>query len=279
MIWRLVTRYKIIYNMAKDPAFLFYSSDFLSGTFTMSNEQLGKYIRLLCLQHQKGLLSEKDLLNICGTYDEDIFNKFQKKEGLFYNVRLLEESDKRKKFSESRRNNRNGVKSLTSDKDMIDICATLVPHMENENENIIKDIIEEKKELSEIEIEYQITQMIVPNILKVWKDKNPKYFSHLQTDSHAALQIACNIASAKSWKKAQILNGKEIECIASFTKIAEFIMEHKFWSSKTLEQISRPNNWQKIVNEMTKRTQQPIAELAAPTKPRYDIHEQLKTYN
>ena len=134
MIWRLVTRYKIIYNMAKDPAFLFYSSDFLSGTFTMSNEQLGKYIRLLCLQHQKGLLSEKDLLNICGTYDEDIFNKFQKKEGLFYNVRLLEESDKRKKFSESRRNNRNGVKSFTSDKDMIDICETSVAHMENEKD-------------------------------------------------------------------------------------------------------------------------------------------------
>ena len=43
----------------KDPAFLFYSSDFLSGTFTMTNEQIGKYIRLLCIQHQKYILSEK----------------------------------------------------------------------------------------------------------------------------------------------------------------------------------------------------------------------------
>jgi len=44
--------------MAKDPAFLFYSSDFLSGTFTLSNEHKGMYITLLCLQHQKGRLKK-----------------------------------------------------------------------------------------------------------------------------------------------------------------------------------------------------------------------------
>ena len=43
--------------MAKDPAFLFYSNDFLTGTYTMTDEQVGKYIRLLCLQHQKGELA------------------------------------------------------------------------------------------------------------------------------------------------------------------------------------------------------------------------------
>ena len=45
----------------KDPAFLFYSSDFLSGTMLMSDEEVGQYIRLLCLQHQKGHLKEKDM--------------------------------------------------------------------------------------------------------------------------------------------------------------------------------------------------------------------------
>lgn len=50
--------------MAKDPAFLFYSNDFLSGTFLLSDEQVGKYIRLLCIQHQKGILTKKDMLNI-----------------------------------------------------------------------------------------------------------------------------------------------------------------------------------------------------------------------
>ena len=61
--------------MAKDPAVLFYTSDFISGTLTMTDEQRGRYILLLCLQHQKGYLTEKDMLNICKTYDEDIWVK------------------------------------------------------------------------------------------------------------------------------------------------------------------------------------------------------------
>ena len=51
--------------MAKDPAFLFYPSDFLTGTMFMTDEQVGKYIRLLCAQHQKGHLCEK-------RHDEDM---------------------------------------------------------------------------------------------------------------------------------------------------------------------------------------------------------------
>ena len=119
--------------MSKDPAFLFYSSDFLTGTFTMSNEQVGKYIRLLCLQHQKIELTEKDMLNICKTYDEDIYSKFECIDGLYYNKRLRDESIKRKEYSESRKNNR-------KKKDMSNICKTYDSHMENENENINEDI-------------------------------------------------------------------------------------------------------------------------------------------
>ena len=128
--------------MSKDPAFLFYSSDFLTGTFCLTNEQVGKYIRLLCLQHQKNYLSEKDMLNICTSYDKDIWQKFEVDESGYYNKRLREESEKRKKYSESRKNNR--IK-----KDMINISKTYVQHMENENENenIIDNIIINKDEI------------------------------------------------------------------------------------------------------------------------------------
>ena len=124
--------------MSKDPAFLFYSSDFLTGTLLMSMEQKGKFITLLCIQHQKGHLSEKDMLHICGSYDEDVFTKFQKDEqGKFYNIRLEEEVDKRKAYSESRRNNRK------KKEDVNNISSSYVEHMENENEN--EDLIEKKK--------------------------------------------------------------------------------------------------------------------------------------
>ena len=32
--------------MSKDPAVLFYTSDFLTGTMTMNDSQVGQYIRL-----------------------------------------------------------------------------------------------------------------------------------------------------------------------------------------------------------------------------------------
>lgn len=133
--------------MSKDPAFLFYSSDFLTGTALMSDDQVGKYIKLLCYQHQKGHLTERDMLKICSTHDEDIFSKFEKDEnGLYYNVRLQQEIEKRKAYSESRRQNR--IK-----KDMNNISNSYDKHMENENENVIvnRNSIKNKKNLGKKE--------------------------------------------------------------------------------------------------------------------------------
>ena len=116
-------------KMSKDPAVLFYTSDFLTGTTLMSNEQVGKYIRLLCIQHQKGVLSEKDMLKICDSYDEDIYEKFDKSDEGYYNKRMRDEFEKRKKYSESRANNRKKKEHMNN------ICKSYEEHMENENEN------------------------------------------------------------------------------------------------------------------------------------------------
>nr|DAI88296.1 MAG TPA: Protein of unknown function (DUF1376) [Caudoviricetes sp.] len=116
----------------KDPAFLFYSNDFLSGTMLMSNEEVGIYIKLLCLQHQQGHLKEEDMLSIGAT--KKIFSKFIKDdEGNYYNERLEYEANKRKAYSESRKNNRK--KKETYEKDMFNICNSYEEHMENENIN------------------------------------------------------------------------------------------------------------------------------------------------
>jgi hypothetical protein len=111
--------------MAKDPAVLLYTNDFLSGTYTMTDEQVGKFIRLLCYQHQKGKLTEKDMQSICKGYDEDVYAKFQLIDGYYINKRMYEEAEKRSKFTESRRNN-------ASAKHM---QKHMVTHMENENIN------------------------------------------------------------------------------------------------------------------------------------------------
>ena len=168
--------------MSKDPAFLFYSSDFLTGTALMTDEQIGKYIKLLCYQHQMGHLSERDMLKICKTYDEDIFSKFEKdQDGLFFNVRLHQEVEKRKAYSESRRQNR-------TKKDMNNISNSYVPHMENENINVISiknkvPSVEEFIEYANLSADYKftLTAKYEQWVADGWKDGNGKKIKNWKT--------------------------------------------------------------------------------------------------
>lgn len=90
----------------KDPAFLFYSSDFLTGCVDLTMEERGQYITLICLQHQKGHISEKTIRLSVGNVSVDVLNRFKKDEnGLLYNERVEEEIEKRRIYAESRRKN------------------------------------------------------------------------------------------------------------------------------------------------------------------------------
>jgi len=134
--------------MSKDPAVLFYTSDFLADTFMMNDEQVGKYIRLLCLQHLKSFLTENDMLKICETRDEDIWSKFTKKDDCYFNEAWQEIIEKRKKYSESRRKNRTKKEESQPDniKHMKNISSSYEKHMGNGNgnENINENEIEKK---------------------------------------------------------------------------------------------------------------------------------------
>jgi hypothetical protein len=99
---------------------------------TMTHEQVGKYVRMLCFQHQSGHLTEEDMLDIAGDKDAKIWRKFKQDEnGLYYNERLEQETIKRRKYTESRK------KNLQSKKPHME------SHMENVNEN--EDVIEINK--------------------------------------------------------------------------------------------------------------------------------------
>ena len=113
--------------MAKDPAFLFYYQDFLVGTEFMTAEEVGCYIRILCHLADKGRLSLKHMQSICKGYafTDDLKSKFlTDKDGLFYHGRLSFEVQKRKDYTQSRRDN----------------AKAYAKHMEDENENVIEDI-------------------------------------------------------------------------------------------------------------------------------------------
>jgi uncharacterized protein YdaU (DUF1376 family) len=162
----------------KDPAFLFYSSDFLSGTMFLSDEQVGIYIRLLCAQHQRGRLTEKHMLSICKVYDKDVFEKFTKDaEGNYYNERLELETIKRSKYSESRK-----INALSPKKPR----KAYAKHMGNRNENIDID-------------KPEIKNMFTPDLSildEFWKPQIERWIEHrkkkkkpLDTQERVMLQI------------------------------------------------------------------------------------------
>mgnify|MGYP003341454535 FL=1 len=143
--------------MAKDPAFLFYSSDFLSGVQDLTMEERGQYITLLCLQHQKGHLTEKMIRLCCGNAAADVMAKFrQDDEGLFFNQRLEDEVGKRKAHTEKQRARAiDGWKKRKNNNYDTDAAASTTANatalpLENENENrneneiIVEDANEKK---------------------------------------------------------------------------------------------------------------------------------------
>ena len=87
--------------MSKDPAFLFYPSDFLTGTMFFSNEELGIYIKLLCAQHQQNGSINKKIFDSMVSENSLIREKFKKDNEGYYNQRMLDEMVKRKKKSDN----------------------------------------------------------------------------------------------------------------------------------------------------------------------------------
>ena len=153
--------------MAKDPAILFYTSDFISGTLTMTDEQRGKYILLLCLQHQGGHLSYDDIISVCGGEDPKIFGKFLiDDQGKYYQKRMEDEVIKRAKHSEKQKENINKRWNKSGN-------TTVLPL---EDENINKDInrIELREEIfkSDVSNFKNYPSQMLKDFVLYWSEPN-----------------------------------------------------------------------------------------------------------
>ena len=96
----------------KAPAFQFYADDFLAGTITMTNEERGAYIALLCLQWSKGSLTENDFQRVCigmPPHSQRICqDKFQiDADGNYRNKRLEAEREKQDQYRKKQTDNAN----------------------------------------------------------------------------------------------------------------------------------------------------------------------------
>jgi uncharacterized protein YdaU (DUF1376 family) len=124
-----------------DPAVLFYSADFILGTAFFTMEERGQYITLLCEQHQNGPIPESHLVRVCGSLSSNVAEKFIRGEdGKYYNPRMKEETERRKKYCKSRKSN----KTQTYVSTYVEPC---VQHMETETKEVMlkKELREERK--------------------------------------------------------------------------------------------------------------------------------------
>ena len=186
--------------MSKDPAFLFYSSDFLIGTADLTMEEKGMFITLMCLQHQKGRLSKKTIWLSLGFYlvikfedfelnnfiSESVLKKFQIDEkGNYYNARLENVIIERAEFINSRRQNgaKGGRPKKTKenlDKNLNETYKKAKKNLhenEDENENI-NEIIDSLDIFTAQEIQkvFEIYKKNCPDLIHIGYERNKRDF-------------------------------------------------------------------------------------------------------
>lgn len=92
--------------MSDNPAFLLYSQDFLIGCAEFSHTEIGQYFRILCYMHQKGRMNEQTIRLLVGSISDKVKSKFSVDESdMWYNERLEQVIEERRKFVESRKIN------------------------------------------------------------------------------------------------------------------------------------------------------------------------------
>ena len=166
--------------MGKDPAVLFYTGDFLNGCTDLTLEERGQYITMLCLQHQKGHLSEKTIRLSVGSVSVDVLNKFEKdNEGNFFNKRMDEEIEKRQHFLDTRYFNgkKGGRPSKANDKPNKKANNKPKENLsENENEdiNIYSSLLKKVLEKNSIILPEGFNDLIL-KWLKYKSEKNQSY--------------------------------------------------------------------------------------------------------
>jgi predicted GIY-YIG superfamily endonuclease len=114
---------------------------------------------------------------------------------------------------------------------------------------IVLEIINSLREVDNVSIQTgqeNLYTMIVLKMMDVFKKHNPSYFFHKETDYKACLQIAYNIASMRDWKRDSVLNGNMQPCIQEWENIVQFIKNDRWFSSRSLSDISSTKEWQRI---------------------------------
>lgn len=196
--------------MAKDPAVLFYTADFLIGVADMPFLDRGYYITLLCFQQQKGHLSEETICFLLGLSSVSeiprVMAKFKRDEhGNFYNEVMEESIRKRAEYAESRRNNgKKGGRPKGNTSQALD--NHMQNHMDNHmgNENVNENIDVNNKEDKGVKGEkkpsaFDAFWYAYPK--KIGKGEARKAFAKVKVDLQTLLDAIDKQKKSEQWTK------------------------------------------------------------------------------
>lgn len=238
--------------MAKDPALLWYWSDWRGGTGTFTRHLKGCYMDLLDAQFNSGPLSIDEIRIVLGADFGQVWPTLQKKftvtdTGLFYNKRMEEEKEKRRKFTESRRNNLASQKKIPHmDNHMNDHKGD---HMENANAN---------KNINGAPADFRSIGLI-PDMVSAFIEVFPQYPSDPENDFPACLAIARKIAAARKWDDHRMLNEGRFEVLRYWREVVDYASTDDWYSKQSISMLLK--KWQDLIQSKTQsgNKQQPVS--------------------
>lgn len=260
--------------MAKDPAFLFYSKDWIEGTAELMPEEKGVFIDLLAHQHQAGDLpnNTERLARIARLSHDEFLKiwevlqaKFKANGNRLVNRKLSEVMSER---SEKGHKNKvigtlgsiirlrgeseeikKSIKKQFRVDDFLSISSEELSERLTEwylnrlkcigNGNAIEDINEEEDKggMGEEETTSDADTAIVPRMFTIWKQYKPKYIFRMN-DDFPSLSKICKIILKESG--LSIYDKKSIEkVLETWEAIVQFIIKDKFYDSYQLSQIEK----------------------------------------
>ena len=172
--------------MAKAPAFQFYYDRFNSSTSLWDDAQVGKYVRLMICQANKGFVTDRELAKVASG-DEDVLSKFVKiSDGKFANEVLSEILAARDAYSANRANNRkSGVskkKEQTHDNHMKNICLSQKDHM------VDVDVVVDKESSKKQKGGVGEKELSAIRVLEYYRDATNR---RVQTDNKGWIRLIC----------------------------------------------------------------------------------------
>ena len=209
----------------KDPAVLFYTSDFLADTVLWSYDELGRYIKLLCIQHlQDGIL--EDDFNAVVDGKNRVKSKFNLcDDGLFRNERMKFEADKRREFCEKQR--ANGLKPKGSQKEANEKpkgSQSETRAIGNENENINENINVNSNKTIKHKYGIYNNVLLSDDDLEKLKAEFPDYIERIERLSEyiasSGKSYKSHLATIRSWARKEppkpIMKEKSFDVDKSF---------------------------------------------------------------